>query len=120
VASTTQLVLVGHVDQARAITDSVLAYLGFRVFYQDPWTGMAERGNQTATVLGGAFAGDSQHIKIGVAYRAGAPGQTVLILSKATTGMAAGIIGVSRTNKVYDEAVGRIRAALASSGQLIA
>jgi len=116
--TTTQLVLVGDYDQARAVTDSVLAYIGFRVYYHDPWTATAERGDQATTILAGAFAGSSQHIKIGVAYRSGAPGQTVLLLSQVTTGWAGGVIGVSRTNNVFDEAVGRIRAALADSGQL--
>ena len=69
-------------------------------------------------MLVGAFAGKSQHMKIGVAYRSGAAGQTVLILSKATTGMAGGLIGMSRTNKAYSEAVANIHAALARSGQL--
>lgn len=119
-ATTTELVLAGNPDQARKVTDAALASEGFTVAYAEPWTGTAERGSAAATVLVGAFAGKKhQHIKIGVAYRSANGGQTVLILSKLTSGAAAGLIGVSRATKAYEEAVAGIRTALVASGQLV-
>ena len=119
-AETTELMLAGNLDQARAITDAVLGAAGFTVGYSEPWTATAERGSAVATALLGAFAGKkNQNIKIGVAYRSAAPGRTVLILSRLTTGVAAGVVGMSRARKAYEEAVSGIRTALGASGQLV-
>ncbi|MCL2465076.1 MAG: hypothetical protein FWF28_08435 [Micrococcales bacterium] len=118
-ATKAELTLVGNLDQARAITDSVLGSEGFTVKYADQWTATAERGNAAATIAFGAFAGKKhQHIKIGVAYRSADAGRTILILSKLNSGAAAGVIGMSRATKAFDEAVANIRGAMASSGQL--
>ena len=119
-ATTTELVLTGNLNQARQITDQVLGSQGFQVAYSDQWTGTAERGNAAATVAFGAFTGKKhQHIKIGVAYRSGNAGQTILVLTKQTSGAAAGVIGMSRATKAYEQVAGEIRAALAASGQLV-
>ena len=119
-ATTTELLLAGNLDQARAVTDAALAAERFTVTYSEPWTAKAERSSAAATVLAGAWSGKKhQHIAIGIAYRSGAAGQTVLILSKLTSGAAAGLIGMSRAKTAYEEAVGGIRAALAALGQLV-
>ena len=119
-ATTTELVLAGNLEQARAIADSVLASEGFTVGYSDPWNGTAERGSKVATALVGAWTGKKhQHIKIGVAYRSLNAAQSVLILSKLTSGVSAGAIGVARAKRAYEEAVTGIRGALATSGQLV-
>jgi len=111
---------IRNFEQARAVTDSVLVNLGFALLYRDPWTGTAERGDQTSTMLLGSFAGESRYVKIGIAYRAVAPDQTVLFLSKVTTGWSGGLVGSNQMDRIYGATVGHIDAALASSGQLMA
>lgn len=98
----------------------MLAAEGFKVKYADEWNGTAERGSAAATFFAGAFAGKkAQHIKIGVAYRTSGEGQTLLVLTKLTTGAMAGAVGVSRAKKAYEQSVAGIRTALETSGQLV-
>lgn len=71
-----------------------LAARKFKVAWQDEWYGLAERGNKVANIFLGALA---QYFKFGVRVMGAEGDVTVVRFEKLSSGMAGGLIGMSRT-----------------------
>ncbi|MDR2374383.1 MAG: hypothetical protein LBD77_09910 [Bifidobacteriaceae bacterium] len=110
----------GDPTKARATVDQLLAERGFSLSYSDAFTGTAERGSKAGTVAFGALAGSSnQHLKVNLNFASDPYGNTAITIAAATTGAAAGLIGVNRAKKAYGELFAAIRATFAQAGVLL-
>lgn len=104
-------------ETAHVLVDQVLANEGFSVQYSDPYNAMAERGSKTATMLAGAFAGkNKQHLLLSINYGAWDQGGQVVSVLTANTGMAAGVIGVSRAQDAFMQTTAALRGSFSQAG----
>ncbi len=106
-------------EQAKNAIEDVLGDQGFSLDYSDPYNVMAERGSKTATMLAGAFAGKkNQHLLLSINYGAWDQGGQVVSVLTANTGMAAGVIGVSRVQDAFIEITEAMRQSFIQQGFL--
>ncbi len=97
-------------DSAKNMAEATLASHGFTLEYIDPYNCTAERGSKTATMLAGAFAGKkNQHLVLSLNYSAWDQGGQVFNICTANTGMAAGVIGVSRLQDAFTDITNTLR-----------
>jgi hypothetical protein len=110
----------GDPERARSTIHDLLTQLGFAIQYADPFNAVAERGSKGATIAVGAFAGKAnQHLRVKVNLAEDPNGNTAITLRSDTTGMAAGLIGVSRANKAYNELFTTVRGTFQQAGVLL-
>jgi hypothetical protein len=93
----------GEPDRVRALGDQVVRDAGFTIVWDDSGTGLAKRGSVPLTLLLGVLAGKNrQAMKVHLAILTGPePGTTVVRLTRASSGWAAGVIGASRNKKMF-------------------
>lgn len=120
-SSYADFLIAGDPESVRAIGDQVVRSAGFTTVWADHATGDAKRGSLPLTLLLGAFIGKNrQSVKIGLAIFAGPqPGTTVLRLTRASSGWAAGIIGASRNKKMFAELIQDLTAPFGQAGRLL-
>jgi hypothetical protein len=85
----------------------------FTVSPTSEYAAVVERGSKSATVWLGALAGKGkQHVRYEVSVFASPEGGSIVRMVSTTSGVAAGIVGMSRERKLYQEWHGVLYAAL--------
>ena len=86
---------------------------GFTVSPTSEFAAVVEKGSKSATIWAGAFAGKkNQHIRYEVSVFASPEGGSIVRMVSTTSGAAAGIVGMARERKLYQEWHGVLFAAL--------
>jgi hypothetical protein len=111
--------LTGDLAAAQATTVDTLKSAGFTYTATDTYEGIAERGNRTLTAFVGAFAGKSQHFKIGVSVFTGPSGDPVIRVMKSTTGAMGGYLGVRRMDGVFAQVLADLKTRFTDAGVLL-
>ncbi|MDR1635131.1 MAG: hypothetical protein LBS27_09495 [Bifidobacteriaceae bacterium] len=109
----------GDPERARTTIHDLLTRMGFTLQYSGPFNGVAERGSKGATIAAGALAGSNQHLRVKLALAQDPNGNTAITLASDTTGMAAGLIGVRRASKAYNELFASVRGTFQQAGVLL-
>lgn len=114
-----RFIVSGDPVTARETVYSVLANQGYTITRNDEWSGFAERGSASASILLGALAGKSgRHVKVNIFCQSTHDG-TCITLSQGTSGMSGGVIGMSQAQKVYSDIYNTVGAAFQNAGVLI-
>ena len=98
-----QLTYVVASDATNSLSLAVagLGYIGFRYEPMTAWSGWAELGNKTKAALIGGF---SLYMKVRVdVHSTERPHQHSVVITKDSTGMMGGAMGMSKTKKKFDE-----------------
>jgi hypothetical protein len=114
-------VIQGDPESVRSIGDQVTRGAGFTISWADQATGQGQRGSLPLTLLLGAFVGKKkQSVKVALTVFAGPqPGTAVFRLTRVSSGWAGGVVGASRTNKIFDELVQELGTRFGQAGQLL-
>ena len=120
-SSYADFVIQADPESARSIGDQAIRGAGFTITWADHATGRAQRGSLLMTVLLGAFVGKKrQSVKVDLTIFAGPqPGTTVVRLTGASSGWAAGAIGASRNKKIFAELVQDLATPFGQAGTLL-
>ncbi|MBS2547725.1 hypothetical protein KGQ19_12690 [Catenulispora sp. NL8] len=119
-SSYADFLIQGEAENVRSMADQVLRTAGFTTVWNDYTTGHAKRGSLPLTILLGAFAGKRQSVKVGLTIFAGPqPGTTVVRLTSASSGWAAGVIGASRNKKMFVELIQNLATPFGQAGTLL-
>jgi expansin (peptidoglycan-binding protein) len=111
----------GDPESVRATGDQVVRGAGFTTVWDDHARGHARRGSVPLTLVLGAFVGKKrQAIKVDLTIFAGPqPGTTVVRLTSASSGWAAGAIGASRNKKIFGELIQELATPFGQAGTLL-
>ena len=120
-SSHADFLIQGEPERVRSIGDQVVRDAGFTTVWDDDATGHAKRGSLPLTILLGVFAGKKrQSVKVGLTIFAGPqPGTTVVRLTRASSGWAAGVIGASRNKKMFVELIEDLATRFRQAGTLL-
>lgn len=120
-SSYADFVIQGDPESVRAIGDQVVTGAGFTTVWEDPAKGRAQRGSLPLTILFGAFVGKKrQSVKVNLTIFAGPQaGTTVIRLTSASSGWAAGVIGASRNKKIFAELIQDLATPFGQAGTLL-
>ena len=110
------LYISGEAQRARDTLVAVLQQEGFRIEWQEEWSGVAKKGNFTANVLLGAFA---QYFELWFAFQTLPDGNLHLRLYRTGSGIAGGLIGWTRVRNKFNEVVQRIELTFSNAGVLL-
>lgn len=110
-----EFALQGDPARAKATVIQALESRKFRLTWTDDWTGVAERGNNVANALFGAFA---QYFKIDLSVRSAQDGTSIVRVDKTSKGMMGGAAGVVRTNKNMASLREELEATFSAAGVL--
>jgi hypothetical protein len=113
--------ILGEPESVRSIGDQIVRDAGFTTVWDDHATGHAERGSLPLTLLFGVFAGKKrQSMKVGLTIFAGPqPGMTVVRLTRASSGWAAGAVGACRNKKMFVELIQDLAMPFGQAGTLL-
>ncbi len=92
------IVVKGSVENIQNLVQRAFEWHGFKVNWNGPNSGKAEKGSIGANVLLGALA---QHYSVEFMITPEGQGET-LRLHKRGSGLAGGLIGMSRANKLFN------------------
>ncbi len=87
----------GTVENVQSLVQQALVGNGFQVKWEGPTKGTAERGSKGANLMLGAL---SQYYRVDFEIYPMASGATLRLL-KGNTGMAGGLLGMSKVNKQF-------------------
>lgn len=119
-SSHADFLIQGEPESVRSLGEQVIRGAGFTTVWNDNATGYAKRGSLPLTILLGVFVGKRQAMKVGITIFAGPqPGTTVLRLTRASSGWAAGAIGASRNKKMFVELIQDLAAPFGQTGALL-
>lgn len=108
---------VGDPATVVAITGQQLASLGYSVTPgPDGWSGVAEVGNAVGRALGGGFV-RRMKVTYGITQGYG-PGESVLTVAPAMSGLSGGALGVSKAKKEMTSIHERLGGALVDHGHV--
>jgi hypothetical protein len=108
-------IVTGEPATAKATVERALVDRTFVVSWDDQWTGTARRGSKILNIFGGALA---QYFKVGINIMSTDAGLTTVRISRESSGMSGGAIGVTRTNKNMDSLREELRATFSAAGVL--
>lgn len=120
-SSYADFLIQGEPEDVRSLADQVVRGAGFTTVWDDYATGHAKRGSLPLTIVLGVFAGKNrQAMKVGLTISAGPqPGTSVLRLTRASSGWAAGVVGASRNKKMFAELVEDLATPFGQAGTLL-
>ncbi|MCL2780610.1 MAG: hypothetical protein FWD74_03810 [Actinomycetia bacterium] len=114
---TVDFVVTGDPQRAQATVVTALAAAQFRLTWESPWSGVAERGNKTMNFLFGAFA---QYFKVDMQLTDAGDGRTVVRVVRSNSGAMGGVAGVARIRKQFAAVASALEHAFRGAGVLVA
>jgi hypothetical protein len=115
--STVDFVVAGDPERARATLAEALQYQKFRIAWTTPEQGTAERGSVGANLVGGAFA---QYFKINLQLCPVEGGNTLLRISRGTSGVMGGVPGMIRVRRQFTSLTSELASTFNAAGVLVA
>lgn len=114
-----QFVVAGEPYASFRFAVDALAAQGFAVTSQpDHYRVVMEYGSEGATIALGAFSGKKQHLRVFLSA-VGHGEYLAVYLEPDTTGMMAGLIGVSRAKRAYESIARTLATAYQQQGLLV-